>query len=70
MTEEVISNGFTHDNSIEGSNPPPLKKKRNLPGNPGKFIFWISLVKILILSLIATVGLQAIYHDVYSYVFF
>ncbi|KAM3301887.1 zinc finger protein NUTCRACKER [Capsicum chacoense] len=33
MTEEVISNGFTH-NSIEGSNPPPLKKKRNLPGNP------------------------------------
>ncbi|XP_049352864.1 zinc finger protein NUTCRACKER [Solanum verrucosum] len=34
MTDEVISNGFTHDNSIEGSNPPPLKKKRNLPGNP------------------------------------
>ncbi|XP_059283272.1 zinc finger protein MAGPIE-like [Lycium ferocissimum] len=33
MTEEVISSGFTH-NSIEGSNPPPLKKKRNLPGNP------------------------------------
>ncbi|XP_055824778.1 zinc finger protein NUTCRACKER-like [Solanum dulcamara] len=34
MTEEVISDGFTHNNSIEGSNPPPLKKKRNLPGNP------------------------------------
>lgn len=34
MTEEVISNGFTHNNLIEGSNPPPLKKKRNLPGNP------------------------------------
>ncbi|MCD7459221.1 hypothetical protein HAX54_040350 [Datura stramonium] len=33
MTEEVISSGFIH-NSIEGSNPPPLKKKRNLPGNP------------------------------------
>ncbi|OIT34307.1 PREDICTED: zinc finger protein MAGPIE-like [Nicotiana attenuata] len=31
MTEEVISSGF---NSIEGSNPLPLKKKRNLPGNP------------------------------------
>ncbi|CAK9171603.1 unnamed protein product [Ilex paraguariensis] len=33
MTEEVISNGLTQ-NSSGGSNPTPMKKKRNLPGNP------------------------------------
>lgn len=63
MTEEVISNGFTHNNLIEGSNPPPLKKKRNLPGNPGKFTFLCSESakwKILTQSLVSTVGLQAI----------
>ncbi|PON44440.1 TFIIH C1-like domain containing protein [Parasponia andersonii] len=43
MAEEKIPNGFSQ-NPIEGSNniminPPPLKKKRNLPGTPGKFSF-------------------------------
>ncbi|KAK6241738.1 hypothetical protein SCA6_007127 [Theobroma cacao] len=37
MTEESISNGFVQ-NPIAGSNPPLAKKKRNLPGTPGKFI--------------------------------
>ncbi|KAG9153881.1 hypothetical protein Leryth_005990 [Lithospermum erythrorhizon] len=37
MSEELISNGFTTHQSPSlaiGSNPPPPKKKRNLPGNP------------------------------------
>ncbi|KAK4438738.1 Zinc finger protein MAGPIE [Sesamum alatum] len=33
MTEEVISIGSTA-NPVNGSNPPPAKKKRNLPGTP------------------------------------
>ncbi|KAL8131384.1 zinc finger protein MAGPIE [Apium graveolens] len=33
MTDEVISNSFIQ-NQIDESNPPPAKKKRNLPGTP------------------------------------
>lgn len=42
MAEETIPNGFPQ-NPIEGSNNinPPLKKKRNLPGTPGKYFFFI-----------------------------
>lgn len=36
MSEEVIiPSGFTQ-NPIDGTNPPPMKKKRNLPGTPGE----------------------------------
>lgn len=37
MTEESISNGFVQ-NPIAVSNPPMSKKKRNLPGTPGKYL--------------------------------
>lgn len=38
--EAIDSNGFLQNPNpvaVLGSNPPPVKKKRNLPGNPGKF---------------------------------
>lgn len=40
--EEEISNGFVITPVI-GSNDDPLppKKKRNLPGNPGKFLVFV-----------------------------
>jgi len=43
MDDGEISNVFPHQNpSIAASNnhdqPPILKRKRNLPGNPGKFV--------------------------------
>lgn len=37
MAEEALPNGFV-ENPIAGSNPPASKKKRNQPGNPGKFL--------------------------------
>ena len=38
MAEETLPNGFV-ENSISGSiNPPLPKKKRNLPGTPGKLL--------------------------------
>ncbi|EEF44362.1 conserved hypothetical protein [Ricinus communis] len=50
MAEEAISsNGFVENNQVVGSNLPPLKKKRNLPGTPGKklhhhiLLFFLSL---------------------------
>lgn len=38
IAEEALPNGFV-ENPIAGSNPPASKKKRNQPGNPGKFLF-------------------------------
>jgi hypothetical protein len=35
MAEEALSNSFVQ-NPVAESNPPASKKKRNLPGNPGK----------------------------------
>lgn len=38
MAEEPVSNGFMQ-NPVPGSNNPPVaKRKRNLPGTPGKYI--------------------------------
>ncbi|KAJ4977284.1 hypothetical protein NE237_002390 [Protea cynaroides] len=34
MAGEAISNVFTQNTTAAGSNPPPIKKKRNLPGTP------------------------------------
>ncbi|XP_042485167.1 zinc finger protein MAGPIE-like [Macadamia integrifolia] len=34
MAGEAISNSFTQNSTAAGSNPPPIKKKRNLPGTP------------------------------------
>ncbi|KAJ4981948.1 hypothetical protein NE237_032785 [Protea cynaroides] len=34
MAGEAISNAFAHNSTAAGSNPPPIKKKRNLPGTP------------------------------------
>jgi hypothetical protein len=56
-TEEAITssnNGFV-ENPVGGSNPPALKKKRNLPGTPGKlasqlvylFFFFLSFCSCL-----------------------
>lgn len=39
MPEDTIPNGFVQNSVIAGSNNPPntaAKKKRNLPGTPGK----------------------------------
>jgi hypothetical protein len=42
MAEETLPNGFV-ENSISGSiNPPLPKKKRNLPGTPGKLLQFLS----------------------------
>jgi len=39
MDNREISNGFLHENTTSSSNEnPPIKRKRNLPGNPGKFL--------------------------------
>ena len=36
MDDGEVSNGFPHQNQTGASNnPPTLKRKRNLPGNPG-----------------------------------
>lgn len=37
MNNTQISNGFLHQNTttVSNDNPPLLKRKRNLPGNPG-----------------------------------
>lgn len=42
MEDSEISNGFLHQNptnDASNKNPPILKRKRNLPGNPGKLTF-------------------------------
>lgn len=41
MEDSEISNGFLHQNptnDASNNNPPILKRKRNLPGNPGKLV--------------------------------
>lgn len=43
--QEVISNGNFLQDPVVGSNDTlPPKKKRNLPGNPGKFSFKLVLL--------------------------
>lgn len=39
VTEDIIQNGFSHVNNLPppSSDPPTIKKKRNLPGTPGKY---------------------------------
>ncbi|KAF2283493.1 hypothetical protein GH714_010803 [Hevea brasiliensis] len=46
MAEEAISSNDFVQNPVGGSNPPAVKKKRNLPGTPGKLslIFMINLL--------------------------
>jgi hypothetical protein len=41
MDNRDISNGFLHANTTSSSNENPtiLKRKRNLPGNPGKLSY-------------------------------
>jgi len=41
MAEEALPNGFV-ESSISGSNPAVPKKKRNLPGTPGKNLKFFS----------------------------
>jgi hypothetical protein len=45
MDNREISNAFLHENTTSSSNenPPILKRKRNLPGNPGKLLHGLSL---------------------------
>ena len=53
MDDGEISNAFPLQNpSTAASNQPPaLKRKRNLPGNPGKFVnSFVLLIKLLSFS--------------------
>lgn len=38
MDEIEITNGFPQNSQGTSNNPPTLKRKRNLPGNPGMLI--------------------------------
>jgi len=49
MDNREISNGFLHEitTSSSNENPPILKRKRNLPGNPGKLLIIPWLISII-----------------------
>ena len=50
LSEEASVSSGTRVQDFGGLNPQQpqkIKKKRSLPGNPGKIMFWVNLFKIL-----------------------